>query len=137
MVRQALEPSGCPGTLEPLTPALRAVAEEHDWPARELDFHIIHAGEPPTLDRPSGFQGAPPEAFRFSRATLTEYDNIAGAVVLDAPARLWDEVPALVHSHEGCRPASVPASPPGSASALGPWSRQIESASAPSRRYPS
>ncbi|WP_345282987.1 3-oxoacyl-[acyl-carrier-protein] synthase III C-terminal domain-containing protein, partial [Kitasatospora albolonga] len=32
-----------------------------------------------------------PEVFRFSRATLTEYGNIASAVVLDALARLFDE----------------------------------------------
>lgn len=89
-MRQAREPSGCPGTLEPLTPALRTVEEERDWYARELDFHIIHAGGPRTLDSLSGFLGAPTEAFPFSRATLNEYDNIAGTVVLDAPARLWD-----------------------------------------------
>jgi 1,3,6,8-tetrahydroxynaphthalene synthase len=37
----------------------------------------------------------PPDAFRFSRATLTEYGNIASAVVLDALGRLFDEGCAL------------------------------------------
>lgn len=89
-----------PGTMEPLTPALRAVAEEHDWDARKLDFYIIHAGGPRILDDLSRFLGVPPEAFRFSRATLTEYGNIASAVVLDALARLFDEASAL-DSHKG------------------------------------
>ena len=31
------------------------------------------------------------QAFRHSRATLTEYGNIASSVVLDALARLFDE----------------------------------------------
>ncbi|KUL36398.1 polyketide synthase [Streptomyces sp. NRRL F-4489] len=80
-----------PGTMEPLAPALRALAEEHRWDAGNLDFYIVHAGGPRILDDLSRFLGVPHEAFRFSRATLTEYGNIASAVVLDALARMFDE----------------------------------------------
>jgi 1,3,6,8-tetrahydroxynaphthalene synthase len=89
-----------PGTMEPLTPALRAVAEQHQWNASKLDFYIIHAGGPRILDDLSLFLDVPPEAFRFSRATLTEYGNIASAVVLDALARMFDEASAL-EGHRG------------------------------------
>jgi 1,3,6,8-tetrahydroxynaphthalene synthase len=84
-----------PGTMEPLAPALSAVAEQHQWNASKLDFYIIHAGGPRILDDLSRFLDVPPEAFRFSRATLTEYGNIASAVVLDACARMFDEASAL------------------------------------------
>ncbi|MFK0295305.1 type III polyketide synthase [Streptomyces sp. NPDC090442] len=80
-----------PGTMEPLAPALRALADEHHWDAGNLDFYIVHAGGPRILDDLSRFLGVPREAFRFSRATLTEYGNIASAVVLDALARMFDE----------------------------------------------
>ncbi|MFF4605118.1 type III polyketide synthase [Streptomyces sp. NPDC001339] len=80
-----------PGTMEPLAPALRAVAEEHHWDAGKLDFYIVHAGGPRILDDLCRFLEVPHEAFRFSRATLTEYGNIASAVVLDALARMFDE----------------------------------------------
>ncbi|MEW2548541.1 type III polyketide synthase [Streptomyces sp. NPDC047002] len=80
-----------PTTMEPLAPALRAMAAEHEWDAGELDFYIIHAGGPRILDDLSRFLRVPAEAFRFSRATLTEYGNIASAVVLDAIRRLFDE----------------------------------------------
>ncbi|MCK7628075.1 type III polyketide synthase [Streptomyces sp. RS10V-4] len=80
-----------PGTMEPLAPALRALAEENRWDAGNLDFYIVHAGGPRILDDLSRFLGVPHEAFRFSRATLTEYGNIASAVVLDALARMFDE----------------------------------------------
>ncbi|PNE38501.1 MULTISPECIES: type III polyketide synthase [Streptomyces] len=83
-----------PGTMEPLAPALRALAEEHKWDAGNLDFYIIHAGGPRILDDLCRFLEVPPEAFRFSRATLTEYGNIASAVVLDALARMFDEASA-------------------------------------------
>ncbi|MFE5582754.1 type III polyketide synthase [Kitasatospora sp. NPDC056531] len=89
-----------PGTMEPLSPALRAVAEQHRWDVGMLDFYIIHAGGPRILDDLSRFLGVPPEAFRFSRATLTEYGNIASAVVLDALARMFDEKSAL-NGHQG------------------------------------
>jgi 1,3,6,8-tetrahydroxynaphthalene synthase len=84
-----------PGTMEPLAPALTAVAEEHQWNAGKLDFYIVHAGGPRILDDLSRFLDVPHEAFRFSRATLTEYGNIASAVVLDAMARMFDEGSAL------------------------------------------
>ncbi|MFE9257828.1 type III polyketide synthase [Streptomyces sp. NPDC006879] len=80
-----------PGTMEPLAPALKQLAGSHGWDAAGLDFYIIHAGGPRILDDLSKFLGVPPEAFRFSRATLTEYGNIASAVVLDALCRMFDE----------------------------------------------
>ncbi|MGY0022304.1 type III polyketide synthase [Streptomyces sp. cg35] len=80
-----------PTTMEPLAPALKQLAGMHGWNASELDFYIIHAGGPRILDDLSTFLQVPPEAFRFSRATLTEYGNIASAVVLDALRRLFDE----------------------------------------------
>ncbi|MEU7029836.1 type III polyketide synthase [Streptomyces sp. NPDC046275] len=80
-----------PGTMEPLAPALRHLAGEHGWDAGDLDFYIIHAGGPRILDDLSHYLEVPPEDFRFSRATLTEYGNIASAVVLDAVRRLFDE----------------------------------------------
>lgn len=89
-----------PGTMEPLAPVLRRVAEEHQWNASDLDFYIIHAGGPRILDDLSHFLGVAPEAFRFSRATLTEYGNIASCVVLDALARMFDEGTAL-DGHRG------------------------------------
>ncbi|MER7044696.1 type III polyketide synthase [Streptomyces jumonjinensis] len=89
-----------PGTMEPLAPALSDLAEAHQWNASKLDFYIIHAGGPRILDDLSRFLDVPPEAFRFSRATLTEYGNIASAVVLDALARLFDEASAL-DGHRG------------------------------------
>ncbi|MFD8544272.1 type III polyketide synthase [Streptomyces sp. NPDC059649] len=80
-----------PGTMEPLAPALRELAQQHDWNAGKLDFYLVHAGGPRILDDLSRFLDVPPEAFRFSRATLTEYGNIASAVILDALGRLFDE----------------------------------------------
>ncbi|MFF2650084.1 type III polyketide synthase [Streptomyces sp. NPDC058045] len=80
-----------PTTMEPLAPALTQLAGNHGWDASDLDFYIIHAGGPRILDDLSTFLRVPPEAFRFSRATLTEYGNIASAVVLDALRRLFDE----------------------------------------------
>lgn len=80
-----------PATMEPLAPALMQLADVHGWDATDLDFYIIHAGGPRILDDLSKYLKVPPEAFRFSRATLTEYGNIASAVVLDALRRLFDE----------------------------------------------
>lgn len=80
-----------PTTMEPLAPALKALAGQHGWDASDLDFYIIHAGGPRILDDLSRFLRVPPESFRFSRATLTEYGNIASAVVLDALRRMFDE----------------------------------------------
>ncbi|MFB7335358.1 type III polyketide synthase [Streptomyces adustus] len=80
-----------PATMEPLAPALHDLASMHGWNAADLDFYIVHAGGPRILDDLSKFLEVDPHAFRFSRATLTEYGNIASAVVLDALRRLFDE----------------------------------------------
>jgi len=76
-----------PRTMEQLAPELCAVASEHGWDAAALDFYIIHAGGPRILDDLSHFLGVNPSMFAHSRATLTEYGNIASAVVLDALRR--------------------------------------------------
>ncbi|WP_274560103.1 type III polyketide synthase [Streptomyces spiramyceticus] len=84
-----------PGTMEPLAPALKELAAQHGWDAGQLDFYLVHAGGPRILDDLCRFLDVPPEAFRFSRATLTEYGNIASAVVLDALGRFFDEGSAV------------------------------------------
>jgi len=78
-----------PRTTEQLAPVLRNLAEDHGWDASTLDFYVVHAGGPRILDDLSKFLDVGPEAFRHSRATLTEYGNIASAVVLDALRRLF------------------------------------------------
>ncbi|WP_179956968.1 type III polyketide synthase [Amycolatopsis anabasis] len=80
-----------PGTMEPLAPVLRELAADHGWDVGNLDFYIIHAGGPRILDDLSKFLGVDYDAFRHSRATLTEYGNIASAVVLEALRSLFDE----------------------------------------------
>ena len=80
-----------PGTMEPLAPVLRDLASDHGWDIGNLDFYIIHAGGPRILDDLSKFLGVVHDMFRQSRATLTEYGNIASAVVLDALRRLFEE----------------------------------------------
>lgn len=80
-----------PGTMEVLAPALRTLAEQHEWNVSALDFYIIHAGGPRILDDLSRYLDLPAETFRFSRATLTERGNIASAVVFDALDRLFEE----------------------------------------------
>ncbi|MEV5101207.1 type III polyketide synthase [Streptomyces massasporeus] len=80
-----------PSTMEPLAPVLKDLAADHGWDATGLDFYIVHAGGPRILDDLSTFLHVDPHAFRFSRATLTEYGNIASAVVLDALRRLFDD----------------------------------------------
>jgi 1,3,6,8-tetrahydroxynaphthalene synthase len=80
-----------PGTMEPLAPVLRDLAKDHGWDIGNLDFYIIHAGGPRILDDLSKFLDVEPTMFRHSWATLTEYGNIASAVVLDALRRLFDE----------------------------------------------
>jgi 1,3,6,8-tetrahydroxynaphthalene synthase len=79
-----------PATMEQLAPALRAAAIEHGWDATGLDFYVIHAGGPRILDDLCRFLGVPAEVFSTSRATLTEYGNIASAVVLDVLRRQFD-----------------------------------------------
>jgi len=80
-----------PGTMEPLAPVLRGLASDHGWDIQNLDFYIIHAGGPRILNDLSLFLGVDGRMFRHSWATLTEYGNIASAVVLDALGRLFDE----------------------------------------------
>ncbi|MFJ2008570.1 type III polyketide synthase [Streptomyces chartreusis] len=79
-----------PGTMSMLAPSLRTVSHAHGWDASALDFYLIHAGGPRILDDLSHLLAVEPDAFRHSRATLTEYGNIASAVVLDALRRLFD-----------------------------------------------
>jgi 1,3,6,8-tetrahydroxynaphthalene synthase len=80
-----------PGTMEALAPVLRELATDHGWDIGNLDFYLIHAGGPRILDDLSKFLGVDPGMFRHSWTTLTEYGNIASAVVLDALRRLFDE----------------------------------------------
>ncbi|KLL09652.1 MULTISPECIES: type III polyketide synthase [Protofrankia] len=80
-----------PKTMEPLAPVLRDLAEENGWNASLLDFYVVHAGGPRILDDLSRFLDVAPNEFRHSRATLTEYGNIASAVVLDALRRIFTE----------------------------------------------
>ena len=80
-----------PTTMEPLAPAMSKLAEQHGWDAAELDYYIIHAGGPRILDDLSKFLRVNPEKFRFSRATLANYGNIASAVVFDALKRAFEE----------------------------------------------
>ncbi|MGK5632670.1 type III polyketide synthase [Streptomyces sp. URMC 123] len=78
-----------PGTMEMLAPALRALADLHRWDVSGLDFYIVHAGGPRILDDLCHYLSLEPEAFRYSRDTLTERGNIASAVVFDALERLF------------------------------------------------
>jgi 1,3,6,8-tetrahydroxynaphthalene synthase len=80
-----------PRTMEPLAPVLRGLAAEHGLDVGELDFYIIHAGGPRILEDLSKFLNVNYDMFRHSWATLTEYGNIASAVVFDALRRLFDE----------------------------------------------
>ncbi|MGW9495883.1 type III polyketide synthase [Streptomyces prasinus] len=80
-----------PGTMEPLAPVLRELAVDHGWNIGSLDFYIIHAGGPRILADLSKFLGVGEDMFRHSWATLTEYGNIASAVVFDALRRLFEE----------------------------------------------
>jgi len=80
-----------PGTMKPLAPVLRELATEHGWDVSRLDFYIIHAGGPRILADLAQFLDVDGAMFRHSWATLTEYGNIASAVVLDALRRLFDE----------------------------------------------
>jgi 1,3,6,8-tetrahydroxynaphthalene synthase len=80
-----------PGTMEPLAPVLRQLAKDHSWDAGKLDFYVVHAGGPRILDDLAKFLDVDRDMFRHSWATLTEYGNIASAVVLDAARRLFEE----------------------------------------------
>ncbi|MFD0689907.1 type III polyketide synthase [Actinomadura fibrosa] len=78
-----------PGTMEPLAPVLDRVAGGHGWDAADLDVYIIHAGGPRILNDLARFLAIDPGTFRHSRATLTDYGNIASAVVLDGLRRVF------------------------------------------------
>lgn len=80
-----------PGTMEPIAPELKRLARAHGWDAANLDFYIIHAGGPRILDDLSTFVGVDKSKFGYSRATLTEYGNVASAVVLDALMRAFND----------------------------------------------
>ncbi len=80
-----------PGTMEPLAPVLREFAKDHSWDAGSLDFYIVHAGGPRILDDLAKFLEVDRSVFRHSWATLSEYGNIASAVVLEAARRLFEE----------------------------------------------
>lgn len=80
-----------PTTMKPLAPALRNLVDQQGWDVSNLAFYIIHAGGPRILDDLCKYLNVDGHAFRHSRATLTEYGNIASAVVLDALARLFTE----------------------------------------------
>ncbi|WP_051499780.1 type III polyketide synthase [Nocardia sp. BMG51109] len=80
-----------PGTMEQLAPALHDMAARYGWDCSALDFYIVHAGGPRILDDLSRFLGVDPARFAYSRATLTDYGNIASAVVLDALRRYFDD----------------------------------------------
>jgi 1,3,6,8-tetrahydroxynaphthalene synthase len=82
-----------PGTMEPLAPVLREFAKDHSWDAGSLDFYIVHAGGPRILDDLAKFLEVDRSVFRHSWATLSEYGNIASAVVLEAARRLFEEDP--------------------------------------------
>jgi 1,3,6,8-tetrahydroxynaphthalene synthase len=80
-----------PGTMEPLAPVLREFAKDHSWDAGNLDFYIVHAGGPRILDDLAKFLEVDRKVFRHSWSTLSEYGNIASAVVLEAARRLFEE----------------------------------------------
>lgn len=80
-----------PGTMEPLAPALRDLITAQGLDVSGLGFYIIHAGGPRILDDLSHFLAVDTDMFRHSRETLTQYGNIASAVVLDALRRLFQE----------------------------------------------
>ena len=77
--------------MEPLAPALQALARSTAGTPPSWTSTSSTPGGPRILDDLCTFLEVAPEAFRFSRATLTEYGNIASAVVLDALRRLFDE----------------------------------------------
>jgi 1,3,6,8-tetrahydroxynaphthalene synthase len=77
--------------MEPFAPVLREFATDHSWDVSNLDFYIIHAGGPRILDDLAKFLDVDREMFRHSWATLTEYGNIASAVVFDALRRLFED----------------------------------------------
>lgn len=84
-----------PKTMEPLAPVMRELATDHGWDIGNLDFYIIHAGGPRILDDLAKFLDVEGKMFRQSWETLTEYGNIASAVVLEALRRLFEDDPPM------------------------------------------
>lgn len=84
-----------PGTMEPIAPVLGDLATLHGWDIGDLDFYIIHAGGPRILDDLAKFLNVDRTVFRHSWSTLTEYGNIASAVVFDALRRQFEEAERL------------------------------------------
>jgi 1,3,6,8-tetrahydroxynaphthalene synthase len=87
-----------PKTMQQLAPELRSVTDSNGWDIADLDFYIIHAGGPRILDDLSRYLGINPHRFAHSRATLTEFGNIASVVVLDVTRRLFSD-PAIDGGH--------------------------------------
>jgi 1,3,6,8-tetrahydroxynaphthalene synthase len=80
-----------PGTMRPLAPPLREFVSRNGWDVADLGFYVVHAGGPRILHDLSRYLDVDLHAFRHSRATLTEYGNVASVVVLDALARMLDD----------------------------------------------
>ncbi|MGK5636921.1 type III polyketide synthase [Streptomyces sp. URMC 126] len=80
-----------PGTMAMLAPAMREMAEPHEWDVSDLDFYIVHAGGPRILDDLGKYLRLEQSMFRYSRQTLVERGNIASAVVFDALERLFQD----------------------------------------------
>ena len=88
-----------PGTMKPLAPVLQQFVARQGWHVGNLGFYIIHAGGPRILNDLCKYLEVPSEAFRYSRATLTEYGNIASVVVLDSLGRLFADNKVPVGAH--------------------------------------
>ncbi|SEF27685.1 1,3,6,8-tetrahydroxynaphthalene synthase [Amycolatopsis pretoriensis] len=80
-----------PGTMSMITPALKQLTASNGWDASNLGFYVIHAGGPRILDDLAQHLAVPAHAFRHSRAVLSEYGNIASAVVLAVLRHFFDE----------------------------------------------
>jgi 1,3,6,8-tetrahydroxynaphthalene synthase len=79
-----------PKTMEAIAPAIRELAGNTGWDAGNLDFYIIHAGGPRILSDLALYLQVPLDRFKYSRATLESYGNIASVVVFDALRRAFD-----------------------------------------------
>ncbi|MFD8197551.1 type III polyketide synthase [Streptomyces wuyuanensis] len=82
-----------PTTMVQLAPHLGEAVAAQGWDVPSLDYCLVHAGGPRILDDLSRLLGISPALLRHSRATLTEYGNIAAASVLDALRRMIDSAP--------------------------------------------
>jgi len=89
-----------PATMRPIAPALEELAQKHGWDAGTLDYYIIHAGGPRILSDLGHYLRVPDDKFKYSRATLENYGNIASVVVFDALMRAFDDG-AIAHGAKG------------------------------------